>query len=88
VESIPHGKIHITRQRKEQTPVNCSYGIITTAEWQINVGQDGGMWRNYVGTPPASLQQQSGRLMLNKMVACGETTWTHLRHHYNSRVAD
>jgi len=66
VESIPQGKIHITRQRKEQTPVSCSYDIITTAGGQINVGQDGGMWRNYMDKPPSIIKlQMAGKFMTN-----------------------
>jgi hypothetical protein len=51
VESIPQGKIHITWQRKERTPVNCSYDFITTAERQTHVGQDKSMWRKYTHLP-------------------------------------
>jgi len=61
VESIPQRKIHITRQRKAQTPLNCSYEIITTAERQIHVGRVGSMWRNYTHTP----LQMAGKVMAN-----------------------
>jgi len=57
---------HITRQRKEHTPVNCSYDIITTAERQIHVGRDESMWRNYMHTPPSIIKlQMVGKVMTN-----------------------
>jgi hypothetical protein len=63
--------IHTTRENtykaKERTnPCQLLYDIITTAERQVHVGQDGSMWGNYMHTPPSIIKlQMAGKVITN-----------------------